>query len=497
MLFELGAGVGMPAASVLRPAPAAALWGVATAGVQRAAGSRSAGAGLAPVNATGLAAALAHLAGWPHRWTRRLQPGRSWLRSREQGNRSSMWRPLVEESPRMLAKGYAWLPDKRRGLGRRTVPTRMMGMPALGLEGPDAARFFYDEDHVRRAGALPEPVSGTLFGKGGVHHLDGQPHRMRKAMFVALLMGDGIGSLVERTTAAWDDAAKAWAQRRSIVLHEEAAKVLAGPVSRWAGIPVGDDEVPALARDLLAMVDGFATGGPRHWRARRARGRREAWLAQLVTDVREGRTTVPEGSAVNVVAHHRDAEGELLEPRVAAVELINIIRPTTAIAWFVVFSGHALIRWPQHRERLASGDPPFAEAFAHEVRRFYPFAPFIGGKAPREVEWDGRRIPKGAMVLLDLFGQNHDPDVWEDPYAFRPERFLGRDIGAFELVPQGGGDPRSGHRCPGEQITVALLSALAVRLARLEFDVPEQDLTISLRRIPAKPASGVVLAVHR
>src|SRR3954453_1909643 len=83
-------------------------------------------------------------------------------------------------------------------------------------------------------------------------------------MFVALLMGDGIGPLVERTTAAWDDAVAAWSQRRSIVLFEEAATVLAGSVTRWAAIPVTDDEVPGLARDLLALVDGFATGRPRY-----------------------------------------------------------------------------------------------------------------------------------------------------------------------------------------------------------------------------------------
>ncbi|MGY1601763.1 hypothetical protein [Geodermatophilus sp. SYSU D00815] len=74
--FELAAGVGLPLASVVGPAPAALLWAGATAGVQRAAGSPSAGAGLALVNATGLAAALAHLAGWPRRWTR---VGLPWL----------------------------------------------------------------------------------------------------------------------------------------------------------------------------------------------------------------------------------------------------------------------------------------------------------------------------------------------------------------------------------------------------------------------------------
>jgi hypothetical protein len=44
-----------------------------------------------------------------------------------------------------------------------------------------------------------------------------------------------------------------------------------------------------------------------------------------------------------------------------------------------------------------------------------------------------------------------------------------------------------GHRPPGEMITLALLKALTVRLAQLDYDVPDQDLTISLRRIPARP----------
>jgi fatty-acid peroxygenase len=397
----------------------------------------------------------------------------------------------------LLTKGYGWLPDRRRALGRRTVTARLGGLPVTAIEGPDAARFLYDETHVLRSGAIPEPVQGTLFGKGAVHTLDGEAHRVRKAMFVALLMReDGIASLVERATSAWDDAVEEWTRRPRTVLFEESARVLAGAVSRWAGVPVTDDELPGLARDLQAMVDGFATGGPRHVRARRARGRRETWLARLVEDVRAGTATVEDGSAVDVAARHRDADGALLEPRMAAVELLNILRPTTAISWFVAFSGHALIRWPEHRKRLADADPAYAEAFAHEVRRFYPFAPFIGGRAPRELEWDGERIPENSMVLLDLYGQNHDADLWGDPYAFRPERFLGRAIGEFELLPQGGGDPRSGHRCPGEQLTVALLAALAVRLARLEYDVPEQDLSISLRRIPARPASGVVLRVR-
>src|ERR1700712_2480268 len=198
--------------------------------------------------------------------------------------------PLLDETLRLFVKGYSWLPDRRRASGATTVRTRLLGMPAVGVKGPEAARFFYDEHHVRRSGALPEPVRATIFGKGAVHTLDGEMHRLRKAMFVGLLMGDGVSSLVDRVSAAWDAAVPAWA-----------------------------------ARPDIALLDGVGSAGPRHWRARRARSRREAWLGRLVEDVRSGSVDVPEGSAVAVVAAHRDADGELLTPRVAAVELLNII----------------------------------------------------------------------------------------------------------------------------------------------------------------------------
>ncbi|MCL7426012.1 cytochrome P450 [Streptomyces sp. YS415] len=399
----------------------------------------------------------------------------------------------MDSSLALLAKGYSYLPDRRRRDSGPVVRARLMGQHAVALQGPEAVRFFYDERHVERRTALPGPVLSTLFGHGAVHTLDGPAHRVRKGMFLSLLTGrEAVGELVGCVAAAWDEAVTSWSGRPSVVLFDEASRVLTRGVCRWAGVPLEDAD--AVARDLVAMVDGFASLGPRHWRARQARDREEARLARLVEDVRAGAATAPAGSALDTVVRHRDADGRPLDPRTAAVELLNVIRPTVAVCWFVAYAGHALHHRPEIREQLAEGDPAYAVAFAHELRRFYPFAPFLGGRAVTDLEWQGEPIPSGALVLLDLYGQNHDPALWGDPYTFDPRRFLERPPGRDELVPQGGGDRATGHRCPGEDVTVALLQALGPRLARLEYEVPEQDLRIPLNRIPARVRSGLVMA---
>ncbi|WP_433375899.1 cytochrome P450 [Actinoplanes sp. CA-142083] len=387
-------------------------------------------------------------------------------------------------------KGYAWLPDLRRRSHGQPVTMRLLGRPAVAIGGPTAAKFFYDAGDLERHTAIPGPVIDTLSGRRAVHTLDGREHELRKALFVALLMGDGVETLAKLVGVAFDEAADRWRGAGEISLFDETARVISDAVSRWCGVRENDLDRADLVLDLIAMVDGFAAAGPRHVWARLARRRQEHRLAALIEEVRREE---PSPTAVSAIAHHT-AGGELMDARTAAVELINILRPATAVTWLVAFAAHALERWPRMRPKIADSDE-YTAAFTHEVRRFYPFTPFLGGRARRDLLFQRVAIPRGALVLLDVYGQHHDPRVWPEPYEFRPERFLRRPIGEFELIPQGGGDPRTGHRCPGEQITVAVLGTLAQRLARLEYYLPPQDLTIDLARIPARVRSGPRIVV--
>ncbi len=362
------------------------------------------------------------------------------------------------------------------------------------MTGPEAAALFYDADKFMRAGAAPEPLTATLFGKGGVQALDGEAHRRRKAMFLSIVPSDRVRALADAAAELWPTYPAVWATRDRVVLYEETQELLTRAVCAWAGVPLEESEVKTRTRELVALFDAAGSVSPRHLWARLSRGLAERWAGGLVEQIRAGRLEPAEDAAAHIIAFHREANGEPLSPQVAAVELLNVLRPTVAVAIYVVFAAHALHEHPECRDRLRGGDPAYADAFVQEVRRFYPFFPSTVARVCKDFDWKGYRFPGGTRVVLDLYGTNHDSRVWEAPAEFRPERFLGRTAGRFEFIPQGGGDRETGHRCPGEEIAVELTKVAADFLARLDYEVPAQDLTIDMTRLPALPKSRFVLA---
>lgn len=402
---------------------------------------------------------------------------------------------LRDDSLALLTQGYAFLPNRRRREGRSSFRFGLMGKDALAGIGPDWARQVYDDRLVERSTALPGPVRDTLVGDGAVHTLDGAAHRHRKQFFLRSLDGAGVTSLAQEVLRSWDAAQERWQRADRIVLFDEGAEVLLDAAWRWAGLPA-DARSETTASDMVAMVDAFGAVGPRNLRGRRARSRQEGALSAVVEDVRAGRRTAPAGSVLDAAAWLRHPDGSLVDAEVAAVEILNLVRPTVATTWFLAYAAHSLARCPDLRDALASEDPVLVRSFAHEVRRFYPFAPFIGGTVVQTSEWEGLVARPGDMVLLDIWGHNHAAELWEEPYTFDPRRFDGVAVDPWTLVPQGAGTVERGHRCPGESGVELVLEVLVPRLAALDHTVPEQDDRIPLTRVPTRPRSGMVLQVR-
>ena len=209
--------------------------------------------------------------------------------------------------------------------------------------------------------------------------------------------------------------------------------------------------------------------------------------------MRAGTRSAPEGRALSAIAAHRDRHGQPLDAQVGAVELINVLRPTVAIAHYVTFVGAALHSHPAWRERLWDDDTA-VERFVHEVRRISPFFPAAAARVRVPFEFGGTHFPAGRLVLFDLYGTNRDPQRWAEPDRFDPDRFGDWDGSPFDFVPQGGGDHRDGHRCAGEWITIDQMQLAARVLTRdIDYTVPSQDLRVSHRRMPTGPRSGFVI----
>jgi fatty-acid peroxygenase len=175
----------------------------------------------------------------------------------------------------------------------------------------------------------------------------------------------------------------------------------------------------------------------------------------------------------------------------AAIELINVLRPTIAISWYIVFAAVAIHEHLECVEKWMVNEDDYRSCFVNEVRRFYPFAPFMGARVAQPFNWNGCQFTAGSLVLLDMYGTNHDERLWLKPEVFDPDRFKGRDIRPFDFLAQGGGNVSTGHRCPGEKITIALLeTALQFLITQMTYTVPQQDLSIDLSRMPAVVKSG-------
>ncbi|KAF9468287.1 cytochrome P450 [Collybia nuda] len=68
---------------------------------------------------------------------------------------------------------------------------------------------------------------------------------------------------------------------------------------------------------------------------------------------------------------------------------------------------------------------PYVQAFVREVHRFRPVAPLgMPHATMKDMEYRGYYIPKGATIFLNLWGVYHNPDSFDRPEEFLPERYL-------------------------------------------------------------------------
>lgn len=217
-------------------------------------------------------------------------------------------------------------------------------------------------------------------------------------------------------------AARDWQAEESINFYDESKKVLTRAVCDWAGVPLPEKDVNKRTRELVGAFDSPIVV-TKYLEGRINRRSAEAWIKGLIEQVREGNLKPKEETALYQMSWHKDLNNELMDVRTAAVEVLNILRPSVAISIYFTFTALSLHQFPELKEKIHEEHPHYLHMFIQEIRRYYPLLPFTAALTRKDFVWQDYQFEKDTRVVLDLYGTNHDYRIWDNPDTFDPDRF--------------------------------------------------------------------------
>ena len=405
------------------------------------------------------------------------------------------------------------------------VQTRMGPYRILLIYHPDAIEELFvtrSRDFVKSPGVrLLRPLlgDGLLLSEGETWLRQRrliQPafHRQRVAGY-----GDVMTTFAERHVADWKDG-------DVIEVHGEMMALTQAVVGKTLfDADVSGDAHEAgqaakvLAEDFGARLQSFRLipywlPTPRNLRSRRAIRRLDGLIHRIIAGRRA--SAEDRGDLLSMLLHAQDADdgsrmtGQQVRDEVMTMFLAGHETTAVALSW----TWYLLAQHPDADARLAGelrevlggrapsvADLPrlkYAGMVVTEAMRLYPPAYGIGRQAARATEIAGHAIAPGDIFIAPTWMVHRDRRWFEEPEAFRPERWAGdlsQRLPRFAYFPFGG-RPR---QCIGNSFAqmeaVLLLAAIAQRF-RLSL-VPGQRITPT-PYITLRPEPGIrMLVSHR
>lgn len=391
------------------------------------------------------------------------------------------------------AEGLAWL-HRRRGevVHLPAVPT-----PVNYLFGPRANEFVFANDRLftwREAfkGLIPVDGSTALIVS------DGDDHTRRRALVRPAMHHrqiDGYVQVMARTADEALDGTAPGAEVDAYALFRAAIRRSTMRSLFGERIAALEDEVGEQLQPLFDLTDRVQTIALRErlrtplWRrAMRARERLDTLLHAEIARARATPADEGDSPALATLVHGRDGTGSGLsdeEIRDQVVSMIAAGYETTsgAMAWTLYgLTSRPDLLSAARDEALAVGsgdligaDVRKLELLGHvvtEALRLYPPAVVSARSVATAFEFGGRTVRQGTLVLFSPYVTHRSAEVYDDPRAFRPERWAdGAKRSNGEYLPFGGG----GHRCIGSMMATTELTVMLARLlARSTYTVLDE-----------------------
>jgi cytochrome P450 len=196
----------------------------------------------------------------------------------------------------------------------------------------------------------------------------------------------------------------------------------------------------------------------------------------------------------------QDEDGTPMSDRELRDQLLTMLvagheTTATALAW----AFERIVRHPDVLARildeLGRGDTTYLDAAIKETLRLRPTVPITARKLAIPFEVGGRTYPPGTVLMPCIYLLHRNPDVFEQPDEFRPERFLGRQPPPYAWIPFGGGV----RRCLGSGFALAEMRAVMQTVLRRVSLRParQQSERIARRAFTLSPANGALVVATR
>jgi cytochrome P450 len=386
--------------------------------------------------------------------------------------------------------------------------------PMVMISDPAAIKALYTE---REHGLPPgrEVILEPILGSRSLLLLEGSDHLAHRRLMLPPFHGERMRSYEPIVAEIVDAEIDSWPLGEEFAIHPRMQAVTLEVILR---VVFGIAEGPRLERlrELLttvleetaspaAQLIGLATRrfGGRPWA--KFEGRLKAVDELLYAEIAEHRLKddLEERDDILsalILARYEDGGGLSdtdLRDQLMTLLLAGHETTATALAW----TFDLLLRHQRElgrlRDSLEAGEDEYLRATISESLRLRPVVPLAGRRLAKDLVSDGLTLPAGTDVTPAIWLAHTRADVYPEPFAFRPERFVGEAPETYAWVPFGGGV----RRCLGAAFAeFEMRIALREVLTRCELHkadpAPER---IGRRNITLSPKDGtpVVLTARR
>jgi cytochrome P450 len=428
--------------------------------------------------------------------------------------------PLPPEPPRgPLWQTLAWsfrplafMARNREEIGS-AFSVRFLGFqrPMVMISDPVAVKALYTE---RRHGLPPgrsfalEPILGAR----SVLLLEGEEHIARRRLMLPPFHGERMRSyesvVGEIVTAEIDS----WQLGQEFPIHARMQAVTLEVILRAVfGIAEGPrlDRLRLMLRDVLVQTGstrtqliGLVTRGRGRDPLAGVRARLEQVDELLFAEIAEHRLRPDLEERDDILSMLMTAsfeDGSSMDDKELRDQLMTLLlagheTTATALAW----TFDLLLRHPVElgrlRMSLEAGEEAYLKATITEALRLRPVIPLAGRRLAEDLVTDDLELPAGTDVTAAIWLTHTDPEIYPDPFAFRPERFLEAAPDTYAWIPYGGGI----RRCLGAafaefEMRIVLREVLTRCELRKVDPTPEKT---GRRNITFSPRAGTPVVVE-